>query len=166
MKKGISLALVFLCAAACISCAKKKGIIKETEKPVVLENKEQKKPALVEIRFVKQGGGDDQTFAVRETNEFLALEDKVLFSQSDIISADLILDDYGNSAVKVLLTDEASERFAALTGANIGRRMGIVVNGELITAPQIREKIPDGSLVIKGSLTKLEAETIKKSLEK
>ena len=166
MKKGISLALIFLCAAACVSCAKKKGQIKETGKPVVLENREQKKPALVEIRFIKQGGSDDQSIAVRETNEFLSLEDKVLFTQADIASADLILDDYGNSAVKVQLTDEASARFAALTAAGIGRRLGIVVNGELLTAPQIRERIPDGLLLIKGSLTKLEAETIKKSLGK
>ena len=60
----------------------------------------------------------------------------------------------------------AAARFASITESNIGRRVGIVVNSELITAPQIRQKITDGSLLIKGSLTKGEADRIKAGIGK
>ena len=165
MRKFMACVIALFCAAAAVSCAKKQGQTKDTP-PLKLEYREAVKAVLLEIRFVRQGGYDEKTYAVRETNEFLPLEDDVLFTRSDVDSADLAFDEYGSPSVVVKLNDAAASRFADLSGSNIGRRLGISVNGEVITAPQIREKITDGRFVIKGSLTKIEAETIQKSLAK
>ena len=165
MKKILIGLAVLSCAAFASSCAKKQAQIKDTPPPK-LEYREAVKAALIEVRFVRQGFNDEKTYAVRETNEFLPLEDEVLFTQSDIASAELAFDEYGNPSVVVKLNDAAAAKFADLSEASVGRRLGISVNGEVITAPQIREKITDGRFVIKGSLTKMEAETIQKSLRK
>ena len=166
MKHMAAVVIALVCAAGAVSCAKKQ--VKDVpQKPdVPLENTVQKKGSYIEVRFVQQGEPEGNTWAVRETNEFLVLEDTVLFTQNDIASAEIVFDDYGNSAVKVTLTDGAAARFASITESNIGRRVGIVVNSELITAPQIRQKITDGSLLIKGSLTKGEADRIKAGIGK
>lgn len=168
MKRIAAMVLVIACAAGISSCAKKQGQIKDVPQKtdVTLDNAAQKKGSYIEVRFVQQGESEGITWAVRETNEFLVLEDAVLFTQKDIASAEIVFDDYGNSAVKVTLSDAAAARFASITESNIGRRVGIVVNSELITAPQIRQKISDGSLLIKGSLTKGEAEKIRAGIGK
>ena len=165
MKKVLIGLMILSCAVFAVSCAKKQGQIKDAS-PAKLEYREAVKATLLEVRLVRQGFSDEKTYAVRETNEFLPLEDDVLFTQADISSADLAFDEYGSPSVIVKLKDSASAKFSDLTGANIGRRLGISVNGEVITAPQIREKITDGKFVIKGSLTKIEAESIQKSLVK
>lgn len=166
MKRVTAMALAIACAAIFASCAKKQVKDVPQKADVTLENAVQKKGSYIEVRFVQQGESEGNTWAVRETNEFLVLEDTVLFTQNDIASAVIVFDDYGNSAVKVILTDAATARFASITESNIGRRLGIVVNSELITAPQIRQKITDGSLLVKGSLTKGEAEKIKAGIGK
>ena len=166
MKRVTAVVLAIAFAAGFASCAKKQVKDVPPKADVTLENTAQKKGSYIEVRLVQQGEAEGNTWAVRETNEFLVLEDNVLFTQNDISSAEIVFDDYGNSAVKVTLADAAAARFASITESNVGRRLGIVVNSELITAPQIRQKISDGSLLIKGSLTKGEAEKIRAGIGK
>lgn len=42
------------------------------------------------------------------------------------------------------LSRRAAGRFAALTGANVGRRLAIVLDRQVHSAPEIRTRIPDG----------------------
>jgi len=58
-----------------------------------------------------------------------------------------------------LLPDDR-ERFARLTEANIGKRLAIVLNGEVITAPQIQEPLRDGRASICGIPTREVAEEL------
>jgi protein-export membrane protein SecD len=41
-------------------------------------------------------------------------------------------------------------KFANVTGANVGRKLGIVLDDVVISAPNIRQRIPNGSAVISG----------------
>jgi protein-export membrane protein SecD len=41
-------------------------------------------------------------------------------------------------------------KFANVTGANVGRKLGIVLDDVVISAPNIRSRIPNGSAVISG----------------
>jgi len=166
MKRIACLILIIFVSVFSIFCAKKTSQIKEEPKSrITYERSEVKKPAVIEMRFVTQAE-EGQVYSARETNEFLYLGGTLLLGESDVASAAVVTDEYGNAGVQVQLNEKASERFAKITEDNNGRRIGIVVNGELITAPKIMNTITDGKIVIKGSLTKIEAETIAKSLTK
>src|SRR4029079_9764161 len=47
--------------------------------------------------------------------------------------------------------------FADLTDANVGRRLAIVLDGNIHSAPQIRERIPSGRAQITGGFSTEEA---------
>ena len=66
--------------------------------------------------------------------------------------------------VRVDFDSEGSAIFADLTGKNVGRFMGIFLDGELQSAPVIREQISGGSAVISGSFTADAAKLLARNL--
>ncbi|MFH0919945.1 MAG: protein translocase subunit SecD [Fibrobacterota bacterium] len=54
------------------------------------------------------------------------------------------------AVVNMTLTSEGARRFSKITGANIEKRMAIVLDGQIYSAPVIRSKIPNGSAEISG----------------
>lgn len=57
------------------------------------------------------------------------------------------------------LTPEGSRKFGKWTEANIGKQVGIFVDGRLVSAPTVRSKIED-TFMIEGGFTKMQAEQI------
>jgi len=55
--------------------------------------------------------------------------------------------------VRLTMTRKASGKFAAVTGANVDRRLAIVLDGVVKSAPVIREKIPGGKSQITGTFS-------------
>ena len=97
------------------------------------------------MRLVESGSTDnDQKYKVRGSDEELALDEKVLFDQTDISSAAAVKNEYGAYVVEFQLTDDAAQRFSDLTERSIGKRLAIIVNGEVITAPVIQMQISGG----------------------
>ena len=66
--------------------------------------------------------------------------------------------------VSVRFTDEGKSLFAEITGANVGRQLGIFLDGELLSAPVINESIPGGTAIISGGFTPEEARELAKNL--
>ena len=64
-------------------------------------------------------------------------------------------DQLGNSEyiVSLTFTDEGKKAFGDATSANVGKQIYIVYDGEVISAPVVREAITDGKCVISGSFT-------------
>ncbi len=60
-------------------------------------------------------------------------------------------------SVAFQLTAEGATRFSALTRANLGRRIAILVNGRVVAAPRIQTEMSDGSGAISGDLTRRQA---------
>lgn len=58
-----------------------------------------------------------------------------------------------NYMVGIEFTNEGAEKFASLTTANVGRRIAILLDGEVLTAPVVNEPITGGKAVITGSKT-------------
>jgi preprotein translocase subunit SecD len=52
--------------------------------------------------------------------------------------------------VYMSMNDEGTRDWARITGANVGRRIAVVLDGFVYTAPNIVEKIPNGSTRISG----------------
>ncbi len=70
---------------------------------------------------------------------------------------------YGNSGfpeVNFVLNKEGAGKFATVTGENIGRRLAIVLDGVVKSAPVIRDRIPDGRGQISGDFTMTEAKEL------
>ena len=75
--------------------------------------------------------------------------------------------DYSGAAPHVALefNDEGTKLFAAVTGANVGRNLAIVLDGTVMSAPVIRSSIPDGRAIIEGQFTPEDAKFLKSVLQ-
>ncbi|MFA5096347.1 MAG: protein translocase subunit SecD [Candidatus Omnitrophota bacterium] len=67
-------------------------------------------------------------------------EADVQFSQSQ----------FNEPVVSLRFNPEGAKKFAILTAANVGKRLAIVLDGAVQSAPNIREAIPSGEAVITG----------------
>jgi len=70
----------------------------------------------------------------------------------------------GGVQIEVTFTDAGANRFAEMTGANIGRRLAIIFDGKVLNAPTIHSAITGGHAVITGNFTAIEAEAITAAL--
>lgn len=62
--------------------------------------------------------------------------------------------------VAIEFTDEGAKKFADLTTMNVGRHIGIYLDGEQLTNPVVNEPITGGKAVITGSRTLDEAKNL------
>lgn len=66
--------------------------------------------------------------------------------------------------VSIEFNAEGKALFAKITSENIGRYLAIFLDGKVISAPTIREKIPDGRAQISGGFTPTEARDLVRNL--
>jgi protein-export membrane protein SecD/preprotein translocase SecF subunit len=70
----------------------------------------------------------------------------------DIIDAFVSQDQSGldnRPVVSMQFTGPGGKRFGDITGDNVGKRLGIVLDDEMVSAPNIDEKIPSGRAIIR-----------------
>lgn len=60
---------------------------------------------------------------------------------------------FNQPIVGLTFNAEGGKKFAELTARNVGRRLAIVLDGNVQSAPRINEAIPSGEAVISGSFT-------------
>lgn len=82
-------------------------------------------------------------------------EDVLITSRADLAgtfvkSAGPLEDPMRGWTVQISFTDEGRKAFGDLTRAHVGERLGVVLDGEVVSAPVIRTAILDGSAVIEG----------------
>jgi len=64
--------------------------------------------------------------------------------------------------VRVDFNSEGAELFGTITSANVGRLLAIFLDGKLISAPVIQDRITDGTAIISGNFTAEQArETVR-----
>lgn len=61
--------------------------------------------------------------------------------------------DFNRPQIAFTLKSEAADIFSNVTANNVGRRLAIVLDGVVQSAPEIRERIPGGEGVIQGNFT-------------
>ncbi len=71
----------------------------------------------------------------------------------------------GQAEVHFTLNSEGAIKFAQITRANVGQRLAIVLDGEVVSAPNINSVIPSGQGSITGSFSDKEAFELATSLE-
>lgn len=91
-----------------------------------------------------------------KTNEILVIKKKVIVSGDQLNNAQVQFQD-GNPEVKFSLNHLGAKRFADATSNNRGRRLAIILDGKVLSAPVINSPILGGDGVITGSFTIEEA---------
>ncbi len=94
----------------------------------------------------------------REISTPILLEEKVLMTGDMIKDAQVrIGGQFNEPYVGIDMTGRGSKVFAEITGENVGRRMAIVLDNNVRSAPVIRDRIVGGSAQITGSFDHAEA---------
>ena len=89
--------------------------------------------------------------------EVVNLQNKVLLDQSALKSAKAVRDNLGQFQIVINLTESGQKQFAEVTRENIGKRLAIVIDGQLYSAPMINAEISGGVAVISGGFSEQEA---------
>lgn len=99
---------------------------------------------------VVSGRKDAGSAEKRETP--IVLKQAVL-KGSDLKWAGPGLDQYGNPVVDIEFTADGAKIFASVTANNVGRPLAILLDGKVISAPNVREPIAGGRAQISGDFS-------------
>ena len=95
---------------------------------------------------------DQRTFSV----PYLVKKDAAL--TGDVLQdARVTIGDFNEPIVGVTFDSKGAREFEQITGANVGKRMAIVLDNTVYSAPVIRDRISGGRAVIEGVFTTNEA---------
>ncbi len=98
-------------------------------------------------------------FEVKQMEEDGRLADTLVLEAEPVLTGDKLtnasvgFDSYGQSIVEVQFDKDGAKIFDAVTFKNIGRRLAIVLDGKVHSAPVIRDRIPSGRGQISGNFT-------------
>ena len=74
--------------------------------------------------------------------------------------AGVVLDQFDRPTIQLRLNPRGRELFAKITEASIGKRIAVVIDGNVISAPVVRDVISGGNLQITGAFTLEEAQDL------
>ena len=84
---------------------------------------------------------------------------------ADLVSADVVFDqNTGNPAVSIVFNNDGAKKFEELTQSNIGKPLAIVLDGGLVSAPVVQDKITGGQAQISGQFSLEEAKQLEVQL--
>ena len=83
---------------------------------------------------------------------------KVVLTGSDLKDAKAQVSQGNQAVVGLEFSDEGGKKFADLTARNVGKKIAIELDGEVLTAPVVQEAITGGHAQISGSRNVEEAE--------
>ncbi len=95
----------------------------------------------------------DSMLALSEEEGYVVLKRAVVVGGESLDDARGIYDDQGRPAVSFSFKAAGAKKFARATRENINRRLAIVLDGQVISAPTIQSVIPNGQGVITGAFT-------------
>ena len=88
-----------------------------------------------------------------EEDADLLLEKETVLTGKYITNAKVDFGQYGEPVVSLEFNSEGGKSFSDITGANVGRRLAIVLDDKVQSAPVINERIPSGRAQISGRFT-------------
>ncbi|MDR2396039.1 MAG: protein translocase subunit SecD [Endomicrobium sp.] len=94
---------------------------------------------------------DASVFESKEDTNYYIL-DKAVLTGASLTNAKVEFGgQFGQAIVSMEFNREGARTFGGITERNIGRRLAIVLDGIVQSAPNIKSKIPDGKAIIEGS---------------
>ena len=115
------------------------------------------KTANLTFRFITQN--EEESFGTEkllfeDSSEIAIVSRRIILSGDNLIDANPRMDNQNNETVVSFTLDRVgAKRFAKATSTGVGKRLAIVLDGKIISAPNIREPIIGGSGQITGNFT-------------
>ncbi len=110
-----------------------------------------------DIEILKEELRDENKRPIGE--QWWAIEKKRVITGRDLKTARMSSGDFGEPTVAFILTSDGGEKFAEITGANIGRGLSIVLDEKVMSVATIQDRIRDQG-VIHGSFTVQEVQDL------
>ncbi|MDP3994683.1 MAG: protein translocase subunit SecD [bacterium] len=80
---------------------------------------------------------------------------------ADLMESSVAFDKTGGKpSVSITFTKEGGEKFAKITEENLGKRVAIILDNEIVSSPMVQEKITGGQAQITGNFTLDEAKKL------
>lgn len=125
-----------------------------------LIQREGKKRIIIELPGVKDPDQAIKTIGKTAVMEFKDENGTVHLTGNVLKDAKEQIGQNKQFMVAIEFTDEGAKKFADLTTMNVGRHIGIYLDGEQLTNPVVNEPITGGKAVITGSRTLDEAKNL------
>ena len=122
-----------------------------------------------EIRLVADVPGPNAHWMTNYTAQqaqVLSVQKSALLDHTAVKEASVQETVPGRPEISVTFTEEGTRRFAEITRTNIGRRLAIIINEEIYSAPMIRSGIPGGKCTITGNFTPQQATNLVTKINK
>ena len=128
--------------------------IKDPERIKVLLGK----TAKLNFRLVSENNEFGVDKLISDTGEELNVSKRIVMSGENLIDAQPNLNSQSNQpAVSFTLDRIGAQKFGRTTTDSVGKRLAIVLDGKIISAPSINEPITSGSGIISGNFSFQEA---------
>lgn len=98
----------------------------------------------------------------QEDNEPLLVEKQAALTGGALSNASVRFDQsqFNEAVVSLQFNSEGAKKFGEITAGNVGKRLAIVLDGKVQSAPRIREAIPSGEAMITGRFTPEQAQDL------
>ena len=84
---------------------------------------------------------------------------------ADLKSADVVFDkNTGKPSISIVFNEEGSKKFEEITARNVGKPLAIILDNDVVSAPNVSEKIIGGEAQITGTFTLEEAKKLEVQL--
>ena len=116
------------------------------------------KTAQLNFRLVSDNNEFGTEELISETGEKLNISKRIIMSGENLIDAQPSIQNQNNEpTVSFTLDRLGAQKFGRATTDNVGKRLAIVLDGEIVSAPNINEPITSGNGMISGNFSFQEA---------
>ncbi len=116
------------------------------------------KTAQLNFRLVTENNEFGVDKMVSEIGEDLNVSKRIVMSGENLVDAQPRFDNQSNQPVVSFTLDRiGAQKFGRTTTDNVGKRLAIILDGKIISAPSINEAITSGSGIISGNFNFQEA---------
>jgi preprotein translocase subunit SecD len=132
--------------------------------PLAVARPDEKEKVRVEFKRAETKPTDGYVEATIEgTNEKVYLLKRADATGADIAKASAGTDDNNNPLIEIEFTKDGAKKIAALSEAQQNKRIAIVIDGKVVSAPLVRAKIGSRAQIT-GKFEKQEVERIIKAI--
>jgi len=112
------------------------------------------KTAQLNFRLVTDNNEFGTDELISEDGEKINVSKRIIMSGENLIDAQPSIQNQNNKPVVSFTLDRlGAQKFGRATTDNVGRRLAIVLDGEIVSAPNINEPITSGNGMISGNFT-------------